>query len=254
MSPWARDAAPCLGTAVGWDSCEAHRALPWVIRSYRLRAECRTLRPGSNSLVGAPGREASILAEQARASRDHAPRFLGRGNTGKARQRIQYPAPANARARILTPYRSNRLLQTNKNQTGIQQELTKRQRTPPPAPQSLPGACDHGRVSEPPAAVSRRTSGRTRATAPTSGIPARRRGGRHPDPGYRRVRRMRQPPANRQRTTSSESPSAMVHSPDSADPTPSCNALQLAFCRHQPLTESVLPFRPVGAGFSLSQL
>ena len=33
---------------------------------------------GSYSLVGAPGRNISILAEQARASRDHAPGFLWR--------------------------------------------------------------------------------------------------------------------------------------------------------------------------------
>ena len=69
-------------------------------KDYRLRAECKSLRPGSNSLVGAPGREASILTEQARASRDHAPRFLGSGNTGKARQRNQYPAPGRPLARV----------------------------------------------------------------------------------------------------------------------------------------------------------
>ena len=65
-------------------------------KDYRLRAGCQSLQPDSNSLVGAPGREASILTEQARASRDHAPRFLGSGNTGKARQRNQYPAPGDA--------------------------------------------------------------------------------------------------------------------------------------------------------------
>ena len=65
-----------------------------VGKVYRLLAKETSLRLGSNSLVGTPGREASILTEQARADRDHAPRFLGSGNAGKARQRIQYPAPA----------------------------------------------------------------------------------------------------------------------------------------------------------------
>ena len=38
--------------------------------------------------------EASILRSKARADRDHAPRFLGSGNAGKAGQHSQYPAPA----------------------------------------------------------------------------------------------------------------------------------------------------------------
>ncbi len=69
-------------------------------KDYRLRAECQSLQPDSYSLVGAPGREASILTEQARASRDHAPRFLGSGNTGKARQHREYPAPGRPLARV----------------------------------------------------------------------------------------------------------------------------------------------------------
>ena len=64
-----------------------------VVRTPAAGEGDNTLRIGSNSLVGAPGRKASILTEQARASRDHAPRFLGSGNTGKARQHSQYPAP-----------------------------------------------------------------------------------------------------------------------------------------------------------------
>ena len=47
------------------------------IRSgYRLWTERSSLRASSISLLGAPGRNVSILAEQARASRDHAPGFL----------------------------------------------------------------------------------------------------------------------------------------------------------------------------------
>ena len=93
----------------------------------RLPGEGSTTPPCSNSLVGAPGREASILAEQARADRDHAPRFLGSGNAGKARQRIQYPAPANARARVLGRSRTKCFQQPAKKQTGIRQESGRNQ-------------------------------------------------------------------------------------------------------------------------------
>ena len=88
--------------------CRAKRTARFDGKGFRLLVGCQSLRRASDSLVGAPGREASILTEQARADRDHAPRFLGSGNAGKARQRIQYPAPANDRARVLGRSRPNR--------------------------------------------------------------------------------------------------------------------------------------------------
>ena len=74
------------------------KGVPW------LRAKETSLRLGSDSLVGGSG-ERSLDPHGAgpggQGSRP--PRFLGSGNAGKARQRIQYPAPANARARVLEP-------------------------------------------------------------------------------------------------------------------------------------------------------
>ena len=86
--------------------------------------------------MGAPGREASILRSKARASRDHAPRFLGSGNAGKARQRIQYLAPAGPRQGFWSrPAHIDCI-----NATRIRQEWGQPAITPPTAtPDTSPG-------------------------------------------------------------------------------------------------------------------
>ena len=71
---------------------ETHRALPWVRITgcgRRIIHSARQQFPRERS-----GEKSFNPSEQARADRDHAPRFLGSGNTGKARQHSQYPAPA----------------------------------------------------------------------------------------------------------------------------------------------------------------
>ncbi len=73
-------------------------------------------------------------------------------------------------------------------------------------------------------------------------------------PGLRRGHLVRHPLDYHQLADSFTSPSATIRSPDSTGPAPSCNSLQLACCRNQPLTKSVLRFRPVGTDFHLSQL
>ena len=78
--------------------------------------------------MGAPGRKASILRSKARADRDHAPRFLGSGNTGKAGQRIQYPAPTGPPQGFRGQCRPNHLPGLRWDLTGICQPA----RAPPP--------------------------------------------------------------------------------------------------------------------------
>ena len=70
FSPWGQSSA--LG--IGMPGRSAPRASG--VKGVTGCGERNVSRSFSNSLVGAPGRKDSILAEQARASRDHAPRFL----------------------------------------------------------------------------------------------------------------------------------------------------------------------------------
>ena len=87
ISPWGRGSAPWFGI-----TGETHRALPWVRCTgcgRRIIHSARQQFPRERS-----GEKSFNPSEQARADRDHAPRFLGSGNTGKARQHSQYPAPA----------------------------------------------------------------------------------------------------------------------------------------------------------------
>ena len=87
ISPWGQGSAPWFGI-----TGETHRALPWVRITgcgRRIIHSARQQFPRGHS-----GEKSFNPSEQARADRDHAPRFLGSGNTGKARQHSQYPAPA----------------------------------------------------------------------------------------------------------------------------------------------------------------
>ena len=128
FSPWGRGSA--------WDWV-AVRSAPRASVGWgnRLPGGDEAPRLGSNSLVGAPGREASILAEQARASRDHAPRFLGSGNAAKARQRIHI-RPRQARRKVLDAAPPKLITtirqETDGNQSGIQRT----------AETACPGAAD----------------------------------------------------------------------------------------------------------------
>ena len=87
ISPWGEGSAPWFGIPG-----ETHRALPWVRITgcgRRIIHSAKQQFPRERS-----GEKSFNPSEQARADRDHAPRFLGSGNTGKARQHSQYPAPS----------------------------------------------------------------------------------------------------------------------------------------------------------------
>ena len=87
VNPWGRGSAPWFGI-----TGETHRALPWVRITGCGRGIIHSAR--QQFPRGHSGEKSFNPSEQARADRDHAPRFLGSGNTGKARQHSQYPAPA----------------------------------------------------------------------------------------------------------------------------------------------------------------
>ena len=252
MSPWARDAAPWLGTAVGWDSCEAHHALP-LGKGYRLRAKDTSLGPTAipswalwgekpRSFGAGPGEQGSR------------PQVSGQGKHWKSQTTHSVSGPGQCPRKGLGAVPPESFTHYEPefgwNSTRISQSASAprhRRAGPSLAPAPMVGC----RAPSSRVPAHQRAHQGNRSHIGHSGPSA----GRSPIPTLGIAEfvvcvRMRQPPANRQRTTSSESLSAMIHSPDSADPAPSCNALQLAFCRHQPLTESVLPFRPVGAGFS----
>ena len=78
--------------------------------------------PGSNSLVGAPGRNISILAEQARASRDHAPGFLWQWKPWKSQTTYSVSGQVWPGARVREAFRPNRLHLSGRKQPGIRQE------------------------------------------------------------------------------------------------------------------------------------
>ena len=99
FSPLGRESAPWIGLPP-WDGIppleripgETHLALRWVEIAGCGRRGKSTLHAAipSWALRGEKPRSSRRIA---RADRDHAPRFLGSGNAGKARKRIQYPAP-----------------------------------------------------------------------------------------------------------------------------------------------------------------